>query len=210
MCMNNFYHMNAVLLRVQTLIFLSIRTPPFTLYIEFMFWRTNWWICTFDFHRLSWLPVVEDEDEAPHVYGYLCDLIEANHPVVLGPNNANLPRLISFFAEAFNKDVVSADNPVKARMLVIVRQIQVRSSINCNNCTLIFFFFSLDVQYIIRFGFFAISEQRVDVPSVHSRVNIGTATSTTRSPERAAGKLRKKQRLHYDETKSLPISKRHY
>lgn len=32
----------------------------------------------------SWLPVVEDADEAPHVYGYLCDLIEQNHPAVLG------------------------------------------------------------------------------------------------------------------------------
>ena len=26
---------------------------------------------------LSWLPVTEDHEEAPHVYGYLCDLIEA-------------------------------------------------------------------------------------------------------------------------------------
>ena len=25
---------------------------------------------------LSWLPVVEDKEEAPHVYNYLCDLIE--------------------------------------------------------------------------------------------------------------------------------------
>jgi hypothetical protein len=75
--------------------------------------------------RLSWLPVVEDEDEAPHVYGYLCDLIQANHPVVLGPINANLPRLISFFAEALNKNVVPSDNPVMARILIIVRQIQV-------------------------------------------------------------------------------------
>ena len=24
----------------------------------------------------SWLPVTEDHEEAPHVYGYLCDLIE--------------------------------------------------------------------------------------------------------------------------------------
>ena len=25
---------------------------------------------------VSWLPVYEDEDEAVHIYGYLCDLIE--------------------------------------------------------------------------------------------------------------------------------------
>lgn len=75
-------------------------------------------------HWLSWLPVVEDEDEAPYVYGYLCDLIEANHVAVLGPNNSNLPRLISFFAEAFYKDAVPTDNPVMGRILSIVRQIQ--------------------------------------------------------------------------------------
>lgn len=26
---------------------------------------------------LSWLPVKEDLEEAPHIYGYLCDLVEA-------------------------------------------------------------------------------------------------------------------------------------
>ncbi|XP_076645854.1 karyopherin beta 3 [Halictus rubicundus] len=75
-------------------------------------------------HWLSWLPVVEDEDEAPYVYGYLCDLIESNHVAVLGPNNANLPRLISFFAEALHRDAVPTDNPVNGRILSIVRQIQ--------------------------------------------------------------------------------------
>ena len=25
---------------------------------------------------LTWLPITEDQEEAPHVYGYLCDLIE--------------------------------------------------------------------------------------------------------------------------------------
>ncbi|XP_078038874.1 karyopherin beta 3 [Augochlora pura] len=75
-------------------------------------------------HWLSWLPVVEDEAEAPYVYGYLCDLIEANHVAVLGPNNANLPRLISFFAEALHKEAVPSDNPVMDRILSIVRQIQ--------------------------------------------------------------------------------------
>ncbi|KAI4504097.1 hypothetical protein M0802_000568 [Mischocyttarus mexicanus] len=75
-------------------------------------------------HWLSWLPVVEDEDEAPHVYGYLCDLIEANHILVLGPNNSNLPRLISFFAEALHRTAVPTEDPVMARILGIVRQIQ--------------------------------------------------------------------------------------
>lgn len=32
----------------------------------------------------SWLPVVEDADEAPHIYGFLCDLIEQNNQIILG------------------------------------------------------------------------------------------------------------------------------
>lgn len=78
------------------------------------------------FHgRLTWLPVVEDDDEAPHVYGYLCDLIEANHAVVLGTNNVHLPRLISIFAEALFREAVPTDHPVMSRILSIVREIQV-------------------------------------------------------------------------------------
>lgn len=73
---------------------------------------------------LNWLPVLEDEDEAPHIYGYLCDLIEANHPVVLGPNNSNLPKLVGIMAETFAKEVVDPTIPVGIRMTNIIRQIQ--------------------------------------------------------------------------------------
>lgn len=75
-------------------------------------------------HWMTWLPVWEDEDEAPHIYGYLCDLVEANHPIVLGPNHANLPRIISIIAEAFYKEVLDTDSDVYRRMLNIVRQVQ--------------------------------------------------------------------------------------
>lgn len=77
------------------------------------------------YFRLSWLPVSEDEDEAEYVYGYLCDLIEANHPLVLGPNNNNLPKLITIIAEAFFRDAISIENDVAKRMVNIVRQVQV-------------------------------------------------------------------------------------
>lgn len=40
----------------------------------------------------SWLPVVEDADEAPHVYGYLCDLIEQNNPIILGESRSEFYR----------------------------------------------------------------------------------------------------------------------
>ena len=75
--------------------------------------------------RLSWLPVVEDVDESPYVYGYLCDLIEANHPIILGPNNSNIPRIIAIFAEAFSVEALPASNEVHKRMVNITRQVQV-------------------------------------------------------------------------------------
>ena len=75
-------------------------------------------------HWITWLPIWEDEDEAPHIYGYLCDLVEVNHPVVLGPNHVNLPRVISIIAEAFNKEVLDTDSEVFRRMVNIVRQVQ--------------------------------------------------------------------------------------
>lgn len=67
----------------------------------------------------SWLPVVEDADEAPHIYGYLCELVQANHPVILGANNSNLPRIVSIIAHAFSCDVVVPTSEVGERMLRI-------------------------------------------------------------------------------------------
>ncbi|XP_063224188.1 importin-5 [Bacillus rossius redtenbacheri] len=75
-------------------------------------------------HWLSWLPVWEDTDEAPHIYGYLCDLIEANHPLVLGANHENLPRILFIIAEAFAQDAISPEHPQAKRMVAVVRQIQ--------------------------------------------------------------------------------------
>merc|ERR1719278_2069592 len=73
---------------------------------------------------LSWLPVVEDVDESPYVYGYLCDLIEANHPIILGQNNSNISRIIAIFAEAFSVEALPATNDVHKRMVNITRQVQ--------------------------------------------------------------------------------------
>ncbi|XP_068157334.1 importin-5 [Drosophila tropicalis] len=72
----------------------------------------------------SWLPISEDPEEAAHIYGYLCDLIEANHPVILGANNCNLPRIVSIIAEAFCTNVLEAKSPTGTRMLTIVKQIE--------------------------------------------------------------------------------------
>lgn len=74
--------------------------------------------------RFSWLPVVEDEDEAPRVYGYLCDLIQANHPIILGANNSNLPRILTIISEVFARGVLPVQNVEATRMLGIVKQLE--------------------------------------------------------------------------------------
>uniref|UniRef100_A0A2S2Q881 Importin-5 n=1 Tax=Sipha flava TaxID=143950 RepID=A0A2S2Q881_9HEMI len=76
-------------------------------------------------HWLCNLPVCEDTDEAPFVYGYLCKLIENHHPMVLGSNNSNIPSLIRIIAEAFLRDAIDRSHAVAQRMIMIVRQIQV-------------------------------------------------------------------------------------
>lgn len=70
------------------------------------------------------MPVTEDEEESPHVYGYLCDLIQANHPIILGANNSNLPRIVAIIAESLYRDVVDPTQEVGRRMLEIVKQVE--------------------------------------------------------------------------------------
>lgn len=78
-------------------------------------------------HWLSWLPVWEDKDEAPHVYGYLCDLIESNNITVLGVNSSNLPRIVAIFAEAFAREALE-DSKVISRIANIMRLLQAAST----------------------------------------------------------------------------------
>uniref|UniRef100_A0A914UJU1 TOG domain-containing protein n=1 Tax=Plectus sambesii TaxID=2011161 RepID=A0A914UJU1_9BILA len=74
---------------------------------------------------LSWLPVWEDKEECPHVYGFLCDLIEGNNPMALGENNANLPHVLKIIVEAFHRDAFEEDKSgTKERLINIVRHIQ--------------------------------------------------------------------------------------
>jgi len=76
---------------------------------------------------ISWLPVWEDKEECPHVYGYLCDLIECNNPVVMGENGANVPHLIAILVEAFRQGALDEETPANAasaRMRTILRHVQ--------------------------------------------------------------------------------------
>ena len=77
--------------------------------------------------RFSWLPVTEDVDEAPFVYGFLADLIESNSQHILGSNNSNLPRVIAIIAEALAVEVLAPDNVAKQRLVNLVNQVKVVS-----------------------------------------------------------------------------------
>jgi len=72
----------------------------------------------------SWLPVTEDVDEAPYVYGFLADLIESNNQHVLGSNNSNLPRVISIIAEALATEVLPPEDVARQRLVNLVKQVQ--------------------------------------------------------------------------------------
>ena len=72
---------------------------------------------------LSWLPIVEDREEAVIVYNYLCELIECNNESILGANNSNLPRIVAIFAESFRLDTTSEDMQCHNRMLTILQHI---------------------------------------------------------------------------------------
>jgi hypothetical protein len=74
---------------------------------------------------LSWLPVVEDKEEASYVYSYLCDLIESNNLYILGSSNENVPKILRIIGEVVSEDVLSNNNQVLQRLLAIVRHVQV-------------------------------------------------------------------------------------
>jgi hypothetical protein len=48
-----------------------------------------------------------------------------NHPLILGPNTSNLPKLIAIIAEAFARDAIDVEHEVAKRMVGLVREIQV-------------------------------------------------------------------------------------
>jgi hypothetical protein len=73
---------------------------------------------------LQWLPIKEDQEEAPHACGYLCDLVEANNLVVLGENNANLPQIVKIIAETFESNVLANYKDVSDRLKKIIIHVQ--------------------------------------------------------------------------------------
>ncbi|XP_053311326.1 importin-5 [Spea bombifrons] len=75
-------------------------------------------------HWLSWLPLHEDKEEAVHTFNFLCDLIESNNPIVLGPNNSNLPKIFSIIADGVVHESIKKEDICGKRLVNVVRQVQ--------------------------------------------------------------------------------------
>ncbi|XP_028039951.1 importin-5 [Bombyx mandarina] len=82
-------------------------------------------------HWLTWLPVTEDTEEAPHVYALLCELASSGHGALSTPDAPQ--RVLATLAEAFRADAVPNDNPVYAQMVALLRQIQSNAEL-FNSC----------------------------------------------------------------------------
>ncbi|TKS66438.1 Importin-5 [Collichthys lucidus] len=75
-------------------------------------------------HWLSWLPLNEDKEEAVHTFDFLCDLIESNNPIVLGPDNANLPKIFLIIADGVANESVKSEDACRIRLANVIRQVQ--------------------------------------------------------------------------------------
>ena len=82
---------------------------------------------------LKWLPIYEDEEELPEVYGFLLFLLESNHPVVLGENNCNLPSIVAIFAEVLARNAIDVNNPTGLRMVAFLKSLQQNPNL-LNSC----------------------------------------------------------------------------
>eukprot|EP01119_Soliformovum_irregulare_P006133 TRINITY_DN1791_c0_g1_i1.p1 TRINITY_DN1791_c0_g1~~TRINITY_DN1791_c0_g1_i1.p1 ORF type:complete len:1082 (-),score=281.10 TRINITY_DN1791_c0_g1_i1:40-3285(-) len=71
---------------------------------------------------LSWLPVTSDKIESKVTYAQFCQFIESNNPHMLGPNGANLPKIIQVMATVLFTDLIDED--LHKRIVNILKNIQ--------------------------------------------------------------------------------------
>ena len=75
----------------------------------------------------TWLPVMEDKEEAVYVYNYLCELVEANEMAILGQGNSGVKRVLEVMADALAVDALDESAPTTHRCAHIIQQIKVSS-----------------------------------------------------------------------------------
>ncbi|KAL2540861.1 ARM repeat superfamily protein [Abeliophyllum distichum] len=73
---------------------------------------------------LSCLPIKGDLIEAKVVHDQLCSMVERSDSEVLGPNNQNLPKIVSVFAEVLCAGKDLATEQTASRMINLLRQLQ--------------------------------------------------------------------------------------
>uniref|UniRef100_H3CF52 Karyopherin (importin) beta 3 n=1 Tax=Tetraodon nigroviridis TaxID=99883 RepID=H3CF52_TETNG len=80
-------------------------------------------------HWLSWLPLNEDKEEAVHTFDFLCDLIESNNPIVLGPDNSNLPKIFLIIADGVANESIKSEDGCSKRLANVIRQVQMSAGL---------------------------------------------------------------------------------
>lgn len=61
---------------------------------------------------------------------FICNVYfyrNSNNPVVLGPNNSNLPRIFSIIADGEIHEAIKHEDPCTKRLANVVRQVQVNT-----------------------------------------------------------------------------------
>ncbi|XP_068165372.1 importin-5 isoform X2 [Antennarius striatus] len=76
-------------------------------------------------HWISWLPLNEDKEEAAHTFDFLCDLIESNNPIVLGPDNSYLPKIFAIIADGVANESLKGEDACSKRLANVIRQVSV-------------------------------------------------------------------------------------
>lgn len=64
------------------------------------------------------------------VYGLLCDLVESDNPLVLGPQGSNLPRIVHIIAETFVRKSLNDDSACRPRLINIVRMVMSNANLS--------------------------------------------------------------------------------
>ncbi|RWS08235.1 importin-5-like protein [Dinothrombium tinctorium] len=77
----------------------------------------------------SWLPIWEDEEELPHVFGFLLSLVEVNHPVIMGANNSNLPRIVAVIAEVLARNAINLNSEIGQKMIAFLTSLRENSNL---------------------------------------------------------------------------------
>ena len=65
----------------------------------------------------------------------LCLAPCSQNPYILGPDNANVPKLLAIFAEALKQEALSGSQEVRQRVLAILRHIQVSYGGHVGQCS---------------------------------------------------------------------------